>query len=494
MAGKIHRGSLPALSAAAFLVAGAMLATAMFAGLAGETEAMRAFAIGSLLPALTGIALLLMFSGAGGSRAQNELRNLVLFWLGLPALTVLPVLWLVPEIGLVGAYFEMVSGFTTTGATVIEGLDGRPRSLLLWRSLTQWIGGFGTLVAVFAILAPRQLGAFDFREVVVPLQRGDSADGGTRLALAATRVAPPYLVGTGLVFLVLVLAGMSPFDAVNHAMTALSTGGFSTRDGGLAIFGSPGVEAGAALGMLLGAVGTGVFARLWRRKWRSVLADSELHLFAGLLVLASGLSFLRYAYGAWSAGEIGAGRSALTVLWGEGFRVLSVLTTTGFDSAAGMTGSWWSGLNAPTVGLLGLAAIGGAAVSTAGGVRLRSIALLLRHSLEQIRRVGVSQHAPIRNGGPGEQAELRQAWLTAMMYAISASGGMAAISFLGLDFEAAMSATIASLSNVGPLFVLVEDDPRAWAKLSPLMQLVSCMLMMLGRIGLLSVVAALRPD
>lgn len=470
-----------------------MAATAAFAWLAGETPAAAAFGSWFVLPLAAGVVIGLVVGKRGnGATARSDIARLALFWLLLPALVAPPVRQLVPEIGWSGAYFEMVSGFTTTGATVIDALDSRPRALLLWRSLTQWIGGFGTLVAIFLVLAPRRLGTFG-PDVPTLVQLGTRQAGG-RLAQATRRIGPFYLGATLAVFGVLVQAGLVPFDALNLAMTALSTGGFSTHDGGLAAFANPWAEAGVAFGMLLGAAGFGLMLVYRAGGWRRLVADSELRLLVLIVALAVLIPYLRLAYGAWSFGGAMDARQAGAVFWAETFRALSFLTTSGFTSAYADAASGWSGLQTPVVVPLGLAAVGGAAVSTTGGVRLRNIATLISHSLEQARRVGVPPNVLTASSIEGHALEVRRAWLAAMMYAISASAGMLLLSYAGLDFEAAMGAAISSMSNAGPVFTLMEGDNRAWARIPPETQMICCVLMMLGRTGLIAIVAALRAE
>lgn len=470
-----------------------MVATAAFAWLAGETPAATAFGSWCVLPLAAGVTIALVGGQrTAGETARSDIARLALFWLLLPALVAPPVRQLVPEIGWSGAYFEMVSGFTTTGATVIDGLDSRPRALLLWRSLTQWIGGFGTLVAIFLVLAPRRLGTFG-PDVPTMVQLG-TGQAESRMVQAARWIAPFYLGATLAVFGVLTQVGLVPFDAFNLAMTALSTGGFSPHEGGLAALANPWAEAGVALGMLLGAVGFGLVLVYRVGRWRRLAADSELRLLLLIVALAVLIPYSRLAYGAWSFGGTMDAGQAGAVLWAETFRVLSFLTTSGFTSAYAGVAPGWSGFQTPVVVPLGLAAIGGAAVSTTGGVRLRNIATLISHSLEQARRVGVPPNVLTASSIEGHALEVRRAWLAAMMYAISASAGMLLLSSAGLDFEAAMGAAIASMSNAGPVFVLMEGDHRAWARIPLEAQMICCVLMMVGRVGLIAIVAALRAE
>ena len=219
---------------------------------------------------------------------------------------------------------------------------------------------------------------------------------------------------------------------------------------------------------------------------------SELRLFLIILAAAVLLPLIFHLYGAWQLGHLTDLMAGAQVLWAEFFRVLSFLTTTGFDSSYTNRSVAWSGVAAPTVILIGLVTVGGAAASTAGGVRLRSLVVLLNHGHSQIRKIGVPEKVQLFEPDTVGDDELRRAWLTAMLYSLTVAGGMLAVAAFGLDFEAAMVSAIASLSNAGPLYPLLQNDNLAWAKTNDPQKLAFCLLMICGRVGLLAVISALR--
>ena len=483
----------------------AMLLAAAFAALTEEIPAAVAFGSWAAVIIAGGGLCSFVFQeprreAAEKRRLRSDIGLLLFLWLGLPALSALPVHAIVPEFTYADAYFEMVSGFTTTGATLLQDPSSHPRSLLVWRSTTQWLGGLGTLTAILAVLAPHALGAYSLEGIVPsPSGRhrlsGNPPAGATmRWMRAAVRVVPLYTALTIVLLIGYFVAGMSAFDAFNHALTTISTGGFSTRADSLSEFASWQVEAIAATGMVLGAIGIGTYARLWRRRWRRAARDSELQLFLLLLLAASLSGFARHFLGEpLSHWEIRTVVLAET-LWSETFAVISALTTTGFPSAYSGAGAEWSGLGPAPALFLGLAIAGGSAASTAGGVRLMSVSLLVRHSLDEFGRIGRPRYVRGNSQIRDASGQLQIAWIGSMLFALAASAGVLAVSTTGMDFEISLSAVVTSLTNAGPLLGSLTGDPNAWGGISPEGRTICALFMALGRVGVVSVVAILFFD
>ena len=482
-----------------------MLLAAAYAALADEPSAAVAFGSWAAVTLAGGGLCSFVFhdswrEASGSRRLRTDIGILLFLWLGLPALSALPVHSLVPEFAFADAYFEMVSGFTTTGATLLQDPASHPRSLLVWRSMTQWLGGLGTLAGVLAVLAPHGLAAFAL-EGIAPYLVGDRRGSGNprggateRWMRATIRVAPLYTALTIILLIAYSLSGMNAFDSFNHALTTISTGGFSTRAGSLAEFGSWTIESVAAAGMLLGAIGIGVYARVWRRQWRRVARDQELQLLVILILAAAVTAFGRHFLG--EPLTDAASRTAVlaATFWSEAFAAISALSTAGFPSSFAGTGADWSGLGPVPALLLGLAIAGGSAASTAGGVRLMSVSLLIRHSFDEFGRIGRPRYVRGQSQIRDAAGQLQIAWIGSMLFAVAAGVGILAISMMGLDFEASLSAIVTSLANAGPLYVTLTGEPDAWRNIPPEGRALCGVYMALGRVGVVSVVAMLFFD
>ena len=480
-----------------------MLLAAAYAALANEPTEAVAFGSWAAVTLAGGGLCAFVFhdswrEASGSRRLRTDIGILLFLWLGLPALSALPVSSLVTEFTFGDAYFEMVSGFTTTGATLLQDPSSHSRSLLVWRSITQWLGGLGTLAGVLAVLAPHGLAAFALEGIAPSLvgdRRGSSTPRGStteRWMRATIRVAPLYTALTIILLIAYFLSGMNAFDAFNHALTTISTGGFSTRSGSLAEFASWRIESVAAAGMLLGAIGIGVYARIWRRQWRRVARDQELQLLLILVLAAAATAFGRHFLGEPLAAMENHTAVIAATLWSETFAAISALTTAGFPSA--FAGTELSGLGPAPALLLGLAIAGGSAASTAGGVRLMSVSLLIRHSFDEFGRIGRPRYVRGRSQIRDAAGQLQIAWIGSMLFAMAAGVGILAISMLGLDFEASLSAIVTSLANAGPLHIALIGDPDAWRSIPPEGRLLCCVYMALGRVGVVSVVAMLFFD
>ena len=291
------------------------------------------------------------------------------------------------------------------------------------------------------------------------------------------------------------LSGMNAFDSFNHSLTTISTGGFSTRAGSLAEFGSWTIESVAAAGMLLGAIGIGVYARIWRRQWRRVARDQELQLLV-ILVLAAALT----ASGRHFLGDPFAAAENRTALlaatfWSETFAAISALTTAGFPSAFAGTGADWSGLGPVPALLLGLAIAGGSAASTAGGVRLMSVSLLIRHSFDEFGRIGRPRY--VRG-----QSQIRDAAgaVADRLDRIDAVRSGRRCGYIG-DLHARAGLRSEPVSDRhesdkrrSSSCHFESGDPDAWRSIPPEGRVLCCVYMALGRVGVVSVVAMLFFD
>ncbi|MFV1977939.1 MAG: TrkH family potassium uptake protein, partial [Myxococcota bacterium] len=269
------------------------------------------------------------------------------------------------------AFFESVAGFTTTASSVVRSVEGLPRALLLWRSMTQWLGGMGVLVVAVALLP--FLGVGGMQLFVSDEARSTADSGRPRFAAVARRLLGVYLGLTVLAFALLVFAGLESFDAFCHALTSVSTGGFSTRDGSVGSFGSRAVEWVMIVVMFLGATNFVIHYRIASRREPKLWHDGEFRYYVGAIAVASALV-------GWSIS--GGVNASVDVARPAIFQTLSMLSGTGYYSAD-YTG--WGGF--AQLILLGLMVLGGMSGSTTGGIK--SLRLLigiraLRHSFTML--------------------------------------------------------------------------------------------------------------
>jgi trk system potassium uptake protein TrkH len=457
----------------------------------------------------------------GDGIARNELRDLVVCWALVPLFAAAP-LWLrTPYIGAWGAWFEMVGAFTTTGGTVYADPGKVPDAVHLWRGMVAWLGGLVTLVAAFAILAPRNLGGFEvsahstgaagqrvrpqgFQSVASSGPGGGSlshlgvstARLDERIARTLRLVLPVYGTLTAVLAFLFSALGQDGLNAVVHAMAIVSTSGISPDAGGLSATPNFRVELVAALFMVLAATrltyaGTRRFGNIER--WRG---DPELKLMALLVVTATLALILRHWFGALTIDLGGRTSEALPALWGAAFTSLSFLTTTGFESASWHTARDWSGLANPGLILLGLCAIGGGAATTAGGIKLVRGYVLLRHGYRELERI--AQPNSVLATGTRLRGILSEgaflAWTFVMLYIMAIFVAVIALTMTGMAFEDSLVAAISSISNTGPAFALVTPGDIDFSRLSESQRVILAATMILGRIETLAVISLFNTD
>ena len=450
----------------------AMLVPAAHAGALGEWRVARIFFYSSVLFLFLAVLLGIATATLRPRRlARFQLISLVGAYLVLPLMLAVPVQETLRATSFLNAWFEMVSSFTTTGATVYE--DAARLGPTLEVSSDE---GAGQGIAAGQGFRPRESGA--------------------RLVGTALSLLPVYAGLTGLLWLLLILAGSNATPALIHAMATLSTSGL-TASGGIAQSGAGFAGEVAVALFLVFALSRVCFTNLtYPGLSQRLLADHELRLGLFIVAVVPAFMFLRHWLG---AAESGAGTDifiAARALWGSVFTVLSFLTTTGFVSAEWADARGWSGLEAPGVLLLGLAVIGGGVATTAGGVKLLRVWALYTHSAREMERL---VH-PNSIGGAGQTARrLRRqgaeiAWIFFMLFAISIALVSGALALDGLDFETAMVLTVATLSTTGPLIEIGAEAAISLPALGSETKVILMGAMVLGRLETLALIVLFNPD
>ncbi|MDB9726139.1 TrkH family potassium uptake protein [Flavobacteriaceae bacterium] len=412
-------------------------------------------------------------------------------WLVMSASGMLPYLFTgaIPDI--TNAFFETISGYTTTGASILNDIESLPKGLLFWRSLTHWIGGMGIIVLAIAILPLLGIGGMQLFAAEAP---GPSADKlHPRITDTAKRLWLIYVGYTLAETLLLKLAGMGFFDAMNHAMATLSTGGFSTKNSSLAYWNDqPLIQYIVILFMFLAGSNFVLSYFAFKGKIQKVLKDEEFKFYSGFIISFSIVAALVIYFQAQP--QVSA---SLPMVFGYGesairhalFQVLAVVTTTGFVTAD-FTG-WTPFL---TIFFFGLMFLGGSAGSTAGGIKVMRHLLIIKNGLLEFKRTLHSNAIiPVRyNNKTVAESIVYNIIGFFVLYMLLFIIGALVLAFMGLDFESAIGGAATSLGNVGP--GLGSLNPLSNFNDLPALGKWWCgFLMLLGRLELFTVLILFSP-
>lgn len=438
------------------------------------------FLISAFLTVAAGLALTLITRQSdlrGLSRPQAFLLT-VLVWSMLPAFGALPFMFGAPQVGFTDAFFEAMSGMTTTGSTVFSGLDAAPRGMLLWRALLQWFGGLGIVIVAIIFLPAMQIGGMQFFRAVAFDLSGDVIPQATQIAADLLKV---YVGLTVLCMLAYAAAGMSVFDAVSHAMTTMATGGYANYDASFGAFG-PAAQYAAIVFMALAAMPFIRFVAIMKGRVMPLWQDSQVRAYLGIIaVAATVLAFARLETAPAPPEE--TFRAAL-------FNVTSILTTTGYAST---DYSLWGGVAGILIFVVSLT--GGCSASTTGAAKVFRWQVLFAALVIQIRRIH-NPHGvfPLRYQGRAVEPEVVSSIMAFFfVYVCTLSVVALLLALIGLDFTTAISAPVATVTNVGPGLGPVIGPAGNFAPLPDLAKWVLALGMLLGRLEFLSVLVLLMP-
>ena len=503
---------LPLLMVA--LGGGMMFLPAVHAVLIDQHAVARPFFYGGLIVLMMAGMVALALSGRPMMHDSSDawLRGYVLSYLILPPVLAWPFVEALADTSFANAWFEMLSSFTVTGATLYPDPGRLPASLHLWRGLVGWLGGFYVLVMAMAILAPRNLGGAEVLSGAVGRATGEGAalgrllGPGPRVAREAALLFPIYGAVTLGLWLMLVTAGEAALPALLRAMATLSTSGIVVPQGiasapaGLVVSGAPGgilAEVMVALALMLALTRRSLPAagRPGLTGPRGLALDPELRLGLAVVLAAAALLWLRYLA---VRIEIGAALDAgetLLAAWVALFASLSVLTTTGFvpHDWLVLVPTGQTGLSQVALLLMGLAILGGGVATTAGGVKLLRLAALVRHSAGETQR---ALHPHVVTGGRLRmgRASAWVAWVSFVLFALAILAGLLILTAEGMAFEAALTFSVAALTSTGPLADLLLPPGQAWSALSAAGKATLAGLMVVGRVEVLALLVVLNPE
>ena len=413
-------------------------------------------------------------------RAREGFLVVALSWVLLSAFGALPfvISGLIPNY--IDAFFEAVSGFTTTGATVLGNFEGLPRGVMFWRSFTHWIGGMGVLVLTLALL-PQMTGRSSH------LVRAESP--GPSLSKIVPKMGDTakilYLIYGALTMIelaALIIAGMSPYDAAIHAMGTAGTGGFSNYGSSIGAFDSAVIDAIITFFMVLFGINFALFYRVLVGGWRDALRSEELHwylaLFAGSTLFVSLMILPQYG-------------TFLNALRYGSFQVATIMSTTGYATAD--FNLWPQAVKALIVVLM---FIGSCAGSTAGGIKVVRVGILCKLGRREVRRTFQPRKVQVvRFEGKGvEENRLTQVSVFFFVYVLLVLVGMFLVSLEGLyDLETNFTAVLTCISNVGPGLGHV-GPVENFSGYGPFAKVVLSLLMLAGRLELFPILVLFHPS
>lgn len=415
-------------------------------------------------------------------RPRDGFTLVFLLWLGFAAISALPFYLYFPNISYTDAFFEAVSGLTTTGATVMSSLDTLAPSLNFWRHMMNWLGGMGIIVLAVAILPMLGVGGTQLFKAEIPGIDKDSKMA-PRISQTAKRLWLVYLSFTLLTCMGLKWAGMGWFDAVCHAMSAFSLGGFSTHDASIAFFDSPAIEAMLIAATILGAVNFASHFAMAREKspkpyWRDEEARAMLTILAASIAAASVYMWQQGYY------------TPLEALRYVGFNFVSIGLANGFANADFAT---WPLL--VTLWMFFLSNVLANTGSMGGGIKMARALVLAKFSLREVslllhpnavRTVKLNRRSISDRTAMAVMAFIFVYFMTVVIFTL----GLLAS---GMDFITALSATIACITNAGPGLGAVGPADN-YGALSDLQKWMCAAVMLLGRLEIFTVFILFTPD
>lgn len=378
------------------------------------------------------------------------------------------------------AFFETISGFTTTGSSILADIEALPHGILFWRSITQWLGGMGIIVLSLAILPVFGIGGMQLFMAEVPGPTPDRIS--PRIRQTAKTLWGIYLIFTFAETILLWIAGMDLFDAVCHSFTTMATGGFSTKQASVAHWSSPAIQYIIVVFMFLAGTNFTLSYLAIKGKFRRVVRDEEIKYYGLFVLIFTGFIFTGLLFSE-NSGVEKAFRDSI-------FQVVSIITTTGFATADYLL---WPPIL--TVIIFALFFFGGSAGSTGGGIKIMRIVLLLKNSYYELRRMVHPQAIiPVKFNKHSVDSKIITNVLAFFMFYFVIFGFSTVIfSLIEPDMESAMGAVATSLGNIGPGLGNV-GPAENFLHIKPEGKWFLSFLMLLGRLELFTVLVLFSPS
>ena len=400
-----------------------------------EPVSIRIFAFSSILTFFTGLLLEKIFRSEFEELSNRESIVIVaLGWFMAAMFGGGP--FLLAGLSPVDALFESMSGFTTTGSSILPDIEIYSRSIIFWRGMTQWLGGMGIIVLVLAILPRIAVAGRQMFKSEAPGPMKDKLK--PRLKDTAQILWWVYIIFTLLEIGLLYYAGMTMYDATVHSFSTLATGGFSSNNLSIGAYDNIKIELIIIVFMFIGGSNFNLFYRTLNVNWKSLISDREFQAYT-MIILASTAVITMQLWG--------VGKTIEEAVRYASFQVVSIITTTGFAST---DFALWP--ESTKIILLLLMFVGGSAGSTGGALKVVRIILLMKYGAREIyRSIHPKMVRPIRLGETVIPEDVMQAILSfSILYILVFLGTSLVLSMLGLDFMTSISASATTLGNVGP--------------------------------------------
>ena len=435
------------------------------------------------------ISGIVLFSGSSlylGNRAdydefsvQQAFLLTFVSWLLMPAFGALPFVFSELSLSYTDAYFEAMSGISTTGSTVITGLDGAPPGILLWRSMLQWFGGVGIIVMAVAILPILQIGGMQLFKI-------ESFDVSDKLLPRATQLASAlsllYIALTIICAVTFWLVGMTPFEAVNHSFTTIATGGFSTSDGSIGHFNSALIDYTVSFFMIIGSLPFLLYLRVLRGQSNGFYHDSQVRWFLALAALLIALM----VFWVW-VNNVYNFEDALRYTT---FNVISILTGTGYATTDYTA---WGAM--PVMIFFFIMFIGGCAGSTSCGIKIFRFQVLVSMSAAHFKKLlrpnGI--FIPRYNGGAIDENVTGSVMSYLFLFVVCFVLLSLCLALTGLDFVTAVSGAGTAMANVGPALGPIIGPSGTFQELPDVSKWLLTIGMLLGRLELFAVLVLFSP-
>ena len=455
-----------------------LLIPAFVAFLYGESDAIQFLIVSAVLGAI--------FFIFGRKRPENKViyakEGLVivgLAWILWSLFGALPFVLTGSIPSYVDAFFETVSGFTTTGSTILTDIEALPKGVAFWRSLTHWIGGMGVLVFVMMLTSLDDEHSMHLMRAEVP---GPEADKLVPKARATARILYlMYFVLTAAEVVFLMFGGMSFYDALLHSFSTAGTGGFSNRNASVAYYDSAYIDGVITVFMILFGVNFNLYFLIRLKNWKDALKNEELHAYLGIIAGAVAIVTVNI---------LGIYGNLVHAFRYASFQVASVITTTGFCTA---DFNLWRQLS--KVVLLGIMVIGACAGSTGGGIKVSRFLILVKSIKQEVRRMLHPKAVTIVkiNGKRVGNDTIRSVYIYFISYILVMMVSILLVSINNFDFATTFSSVLTTLNNVGPGISMV-GPVENFHMFSPLSKLVFCMDMLLGRLEIFPYLLLMSPE